>query len=1322
MTLTAESLLTVRTVGGLLPTDLLDRVAAGRDLPGLSTADYRLPAGTSPREAANRAWTESLGAWQMFRTALAALPEGDRATTLTRERWLGVLLHQLGFELRPTPAGGIAADDRAFPVSHLDGAIPIHLLGWNVTSLDQRAPGVAGAADKAPHAMVQELLNRSDDHLWALLSNGHTLRLLRDATSLVGQSYVEFDLEAMFDGEVFSDFVVLYLTCHRTRFQPIDPDNSPEDWLERWRNDAAETGTRALELLRDGVEAALTTFGTGFLRHPANKSLCERLENDELELRDYHRALLRLVYRLVFCFVAEDRGLILRPDAEPVAVDRYHDYFSTRRLRRVAQRRHGTRHADLWQTVTLLFELLGREQETSELGLGALGGLFEPGPLDLLDNLQLTNTALLEGIRHLSIVQPKGEPRRAVDFRNLGAEELGSIYESLLELVPRHDPETHTFTLDTLAGNERRRTGSYYTPTSLIVCLLDTALDPLLDRAEKSDDPESALLALTVCDPACGSGHFLVAAAKRIASRVARVRSGGLEPSVIQAQAAMRDVIAHCIYGVDIDPMAIELTKVGLWLEAVEPGRPLSFLDAHLRVGNSLLGTTPALLAAGIPDDAFAPVAGDDKKHATALKARNKRARAGQGHLPISNTWLALEAERLDALPTGSLEDVHVAGRRLREIDEDPQRRQATLLADLWCAAFVAVKRPDQPALTGELLDRWSRGLPFEADDAKREVDDLTRLYRFFHWHLEFPQIFTVPDDDLADTVAGWRGGFTCVVGNPPWEHVELKEQEFFTALDPDIAEASGAVRKRLIKALPETNPALHDLFEAARRRADGERHFLGASGRYPLCGRGRINTYAVFAETDRLLVGPGGRVGAVLPTGIATDATTQYFFSDLVQGRSLASLYDFENNQPLFIGVHRSFKFSLVTMTGHNETAATEFAFFLHHPDQLTQTNRRFALSADEIALLNPNTGTCPIFRSRRDAQITLDIYRRVPVLVNDADPNGNPWGASFIQGLFNMTTASHLFHMRDELNANGWHLNGNIFERKDERMLPLYQGLMVGLYDHRPADIYKSLTAQKRPNQPRYLSDDEKDDADRFAMPMYWVHEHEVESRLAGRWSRSWLVGFCDVTSPTNSRTLIAAVLPRSAVADKVLLTFPSSTEDPLLSCILSSIPCDYVVRQKLGGLALKFFTFKQLPILAPTRLQRHERWHSESSVDHWLRPRVVELTYTATDLAPFARDLEDSGSPFRWDPDRRAILRAEIDAAFFHLYGLDRDDTDYILGTFPIVNRKDVAAHGEERTRQLILENYDRMAAATSDKPFVSSLDPPPGQGARHPERGR
>ncbi|MEW6155344.1 MAG: DNA methyltransferase, partial [Actinomycetota bacterium] len=1302
----------------------LGGVGAAHDLPGLTGDSYHLELGVSPREAANRAWSVLTGAWTAYRDALAARPEGDRATGLTREKWLGVMLRELGFgRVSPTPAGGIAADGRAFAVSHLWHEVPVHLLGWGV-DLDRRTPGVAGAAERAPHAMVQELLNRSSEHTWALLANGATLRLLRDSSSLVGQAYVEFDLAAMFDGEVFSDFAVLFLLCHQSRFEPAGPEAGPEDcWLERWRSHAVESGIRALGAMRPGVQRAIEALGTGFLRHPANADLRQRLgPSGSLGLDDFHHSLLRLVYRLLFCFVAEDRGLLLDPHAPAQARRRYTQWFSTARLRAVATRRRGTGHGDLWQALSLVLDGLGRDGGRPELGLPALGGLFEATPADVVEGCELSNQALLEALRHLCVVQPPGGgPRRVVDYRHLGAEELGGIYESLLELVPRHDAATRAFTLEALVGNERKTSGSYYTPSSLIDCLLDSALDPLLDEAEQAPDPEAALLALTVCDPACGSGHFLVAAARRIAARLARVRADGSEPTVLESQAAMHDVVGRAIFGVDLNPLAAELAKVSLWLEALQPGRPLSFLDAHVKVGNALLGTTPALLAAGIPDDAYTPLEGDDRKVVSSLRKRNRTERtkglsslfASVG-IWVDNRSLAEAARAVDAAGALSLADVALARRRQRDLEHSSDLRRARLVADAWCAAFVIAKRAGAPELTHVVLERWQQAEPASlvGDELHAEVARLAARYRFFHWHLEFPQIFTVTGSGSTD--AGWSGGFSCVLGNPPWERVKLSEQEFFASRAPDIGGApNAAARKRLIAALAGENRQLLAEFEAAKRQADGESHLIRQSGRYPLCGRGDVNTYAVFAEHDRSLLGDRGRLGVILPTGIATDATTQHFFKDLVARRSLVSLFDFENSKPLFEGVHRSFKFCLLTLAGRGSPVdAADFAFFAREPADLARPGVRFELTPEEITLLNPNTGTCPVFRTRRDAEITLGIYRRVPVLVRHGDPDGNPWGVSFVR-MIDMSNDSGLFRTRAELEADGWQRHGNGFHRGPDTMLPLYEAKMVHHFDHRwatydEAGAIRDVTAAEHAD-PHFV-----------VQPRYWVPAPEVDTKLAHRWPHNWLLGFRDICRSTDERTMIAATAPRTAVGNKLPLLLAERHEPWLFGSALACLACDFGSRQKLGGTTMNFFIAEQLPVLPPSAFGATAPWSSET-VAEWVRPRVLELTYTAWDMEPFARDLGDSGPPWRWDDERRAGLRAELDGAFFHLYGIERDDADYILSTFPIVHRNDQRDHGEHRTWRLVMDAYDRLAKSISTgQPFRSALDPPPGHGPRHPPR--
>jgi hypothetical protein len=779
---------TIRTLGTTLPADILALVSSGKELGGLTGDAYQLEYGVGPREAANRAWGVLSSAWRGFDAAVKALPDSDPKLGLTRSKWLMIVLRELGFGPLPAaPPGGLVADGRTFAISHqTHEGVPLHLLGVGV-DLDRRNPGVPGAADRAPHALVQEYLNRSDNALWGVVSNGHTWRLLRDSSSLIGQSFVEFDLKSMFDGEVFSDFVAFFLLNHATRFAlpAIDELNTKGDlhgsWLEQWRNHAITTGTRALAALSPGVQRSIEALGTGFAQHPANSELRTRL-NDTAFTVSYHHALLRLVYRLLFTFVAEDRGVLLDPSADTVAAKRYTDWYSTLRLRRLSTKQRGHhQHGDLWQGLSLVLDGLGCEGGQPELALPGLGGIFELGEIDVVAGCELSNEKLLAAIHAITVVQPHGGgPKRTIDYRNLGAEELGSVYESLLELVPRYDAINRTFTLESLAGNDRKTTGSYYTPTSLIDCVLDSALDPLLDEAEQTDTPEASLLALTVCDPACGSGHFLVAAARRIAARVATVRAHGNEPSATDERDAMHDVVERCIFGVDLNPMAAELAKVSLWLESVREGKPLTFLDSHIKAGNALLGTTPALLAAGIPDEAYKPLEGDDKKIAGIQKKRNAQER-GKGEqtgqdsmfatsgLSASNRHLTATIADIEQGTRNSLMDVHVAAQRLRTLAQSDAAVQARLVADAWCAAFVVPKNSNTPAIEHGTLREWRSSLPSDDDPSRKLVEQTSTRYRFFHWHLEFPQIFRVIDGHEAALSTVWTGGFSCVLGNPPF-------------------------------------------------------------------------------------------------------------------------------------------------------------------------------------------------------------------------------------------------------------------------------------------------------------------------------------------------------------------------------------------------------------------------------------------------------------------------------------------------------------------------------------------------------------------------
>lgn len=1337
----------LRVAGGLLPADLFGRVLEGKDLPGYSSAEYGLAPHESVRQAATRAFDYLGGAWQAFtRERDKAHAEGRPLTGLTRERWLLTVFRALDYGIVPTtPTGGLVADDKAFGVSHLWEHVPIHLLGWGV-DLDRRTKGMIGAAEAAPQSMVQELLNRTDAHLWAILSNGQKLRLLRDSRSLAGSAYVEFDLELIFDEQLFPDWVLLFRLVHASRLVAASGEPAASCWLEQWRSNAVKQGERALERLRGGVEQAITTLGTGFLR--ANPALRDRLAAGTLSRDDYKRAVLRLVYRLLFWFVAEDRDVLLDPDAPSAARARYLRFFSAQRLRDRARRGGLDHHEDLWEAVRLVFVSLGTEQGRPELAVPGIGGLFEritrdrddkpieptlPDALDEpLDGLLLTNEALITAVRHLAIVESDGQ-RRPVDFRNLDSEELGSVYESLLELHPVYDPLEQTFTLVGAAGNERKETGSYYTPTSLTEALLDSALDPVLNEAAAvpgdAEAKVASLLGVTVCDPACGSGHFLVAAARRIARRVAQLRSGENEPSPDLVRSAMREVVSRCIHGVDINEMAAELAKVSLWLESVEPGKPLAFLDANIRVGNSLLGTTPALIEAGIPDEAFTPIEGDDKAAAKTIRERSARESAGQvddlfssGGLELTNASLAIQTrEVVHSLPT-RLGDVIVARRRLHGIDA--ARSGLRRVADAWCAAFVQEKTPDTVlcAITKGVLE-WIGAGPSTLPEQQvtERVERLARDYRFFHWHAEFPHIFAVPDGGGdVDTATGWRGGFHCVLGNPPWERVKLQEQEFFATRRPDIAGArKAATRKKMIAALATSEEpvdrSLHDDYRANLRRAEGWSHLLRTSGRYPLTGRGDINTYSVFAEVGRTVLNLHGRVGMVLPTGIATDATTQYFFKNLVSTQTLASLYDFENEEKLFPHIDHRVRFCLWTAAGRAaQQDRIDLAFRLRQAPQILE--RRFTLTPEEIALLNPNTGTCPVFDYRRNAEITLAIYRRVPVLWRE-EPESNPWELSF-QAMLHMANDSGLFHDQETLEADAWTLRGNIFVRGDKRMLPLIEAKMVYHFDHRLGTYEGQTQAQANVGAVPRINSAQKNDPSFAVLPRYWVPEREVDNRLARKhWDRGWLLGWRNITNTGNERTMMNSAMPRVASGNSLLLMLPGVEGSANLYANLSSFILDYVGRQKMAGTNYTFNYVKQLAVLPPERYDENCLWDSGQRLTDWITSRVLELSYTAYDMAAFAEDHGDQGTPFRWDEERRFWLRVELDAAYFHLYGVPRDDVDYVMDTFRAFRNNDQDRF--TRTKKAILEIYDAMAdSIRTSQPYRTVLDPPPGHGPRHP----
>jgi hypothetical protein len=402
---------TIQTSGQLLPVDLLARVVdADPSLPGLSSDSYHLNAGERLNEAAARAWNTCLGNWKAFLAASGKLPASDHGTTLTRDKWLLPLFRELGYGWLQANKRSLEIDGKPYPVSHQwQSHVPIHLVSFK-HEIDRRTPGATGAAQRSPYSLVQEFLNRSPQHRWGMASNGLKLVLLHDNLSLVRASNIAFDLEAMFEGEVYSDFFLLFLLCHQSRVEILVEDKPEECWLERWSKQAEDQGTRAREKLRVGVERAIQALGTGFRTCRGNSALNEALRAGALDTQQFYRELLRLIYRILLLFVAEDKrlgdgqNLLHPPDATPEARHRYAQFYAVGRLRKLASQRRGTAHTDLYESNKVLFEKL--RTGYAPLAIPGLGSfLFSAETAPYLDATSLANEHLLQAIRHLCFTE-----------------------------------------------------------------------------------------------------------------------------------------------------------------------------------------------------------------------------------------------------------------------------------------------------------------------------------------------------------------------------------------------------------------------------------------------------------------------------------------------------------------------------------------------------------------------------------------------------------------------------------------------------------------------------------------------------------------------------------------------------------------------------------------------------------------------------------------------------------------------------------------------------------------------------------------------------
>jgi len=634
-------------------------------------------------------------------------------------------------------------------------------------SLDKRRE--TGGPRLSPHALVQEYLN-STEHLFALVTNGRHLRLLRDATRLVRMSYLEFDLERMFEEELYADFSLLYRVLHVSRM-PEQMDQGPDSVIEYYHQESMASGTRIREKLSEAVEVSIKTLANGFLLNRSNEELTQQFEVDNLKADDYYMHQLRLIYRVLFLIVLEERQLIYPEELEEEGQRKrniYYKYYSVERLRRLTESRvyvDGDK-VDLWESLKTNFLLFENGFYGEKLGIKPLGsGLFAPNALGGLMQYQLKNADLLEVLKRLTTFINEQGQLVLVNYSDLDVEEFGSVYEGLLEYDPKVEKIGAKWQFSFIEGTGRSSSGSHYTPEELVKPLIKHSLDYIIADKLKEANPEEALLSITVCDVACGSGHILLSAARRIATELASLREGAEQPSPTYYRAAIRDVIRNCIYGVDLNPLAVELCKVALWLEAHNPNEPLNFLDHHIKNGNAIVGLAHfEELENGIATEGFKTLPGDDKELAATFRKKNEEDRKTKGQLgtyDLSKVDYSLKGLRKEfadftSLPEITPEEIAAKAAAYQKLTNGAKWWLLKNLADLQVAQFFIPKtKANKEGLTTDkqyrtYLNSGTQILDRGASLAKAQEK------RFFHWFLEFPEVFE-------------HGGFDCILGNPPF-------------------------------------------------------------------------------------------------------------------------------------------------------------------------------------------------------------------------------------------------------------------------------------------------------------------------------------------------------------------------------------------------------------------------------------------------------------------------------------------------------------------------------------------------------------------------
>lgn len=756
---------TIRIEGSILSADTLDKIGQG-ELGGQIAKDFGFDSSVKVKDEIVKAWADAQDLWRIFKRHRTDVPATATGTSETRRYWILPLLSLIGYELELSKSE--LAGGKTYAISHraknLDG-FPVHIMGFN-DSLDKKRED--SGPRMSPHALVQEYLNLTE-HLYAIVTNGMQLRLLRDSSRLVKLSFIEFDLEAMMEEEQYADFAIMYRLVHATRM-PVEMDAGSESLIEKYHQDALDSGSRIRDGLSVAVKFSIESLANGFLRHPGNPSLRQECENKNTTGDIYYKNLLRLIYRLLFLMVIEQRDLIYPKNVDRKKREIYYNFYSIARLRKLCERTflEEDHFDDLWTGLKNTFRLFETESKGRHLDIKPLAGdLFGYDSIGILSSCRLDNKTLLECLKNLSVFNhPKTGQKMRVNYASLNTEEFGSVYEGLLEYSPEIINENGGYKFVFVQGSERSATGSHYTPDELVLPLIKHSLDYIIEDKLKAQDPEKALLSIRVCDVAGGSGHILLNAARRIGAELAKVRTGEDQPSPTAYRTGVRDAIRSCIYGADKNPLAVELCKVSLWLEAHIPGEPLNFLDHHIKCGDSIVGLAhKEELLKGIATEAFKKLPGDDPDVAKRLARKNKEELNQKTQLTLDYEQVVIAdvkniaglLHKLDIMPEHTPAEIEAKQKEYQKLTSGSIWWRLKNLADISTAQFFIpkTKENENKFITDAEYREYLAGRQMIGMGVAKATE-VALDKRFFHWFLAFPEVFM-------------DGGFDCILGNPPF-------------------------------------------------------------------------------------------------------------------------------------------------------------------------------------------------------------------------------------------------------------------------------------------------------------------------------------------------------------------------------------------------------------------------------------------------------------------------------------------------------------------------------------------------------------------------